>query len=314
MKNIVKIAFFMLITSSVAFSMEQPQYFIHTIDTDQGIWVDKNVADQNSEMIAMLSRHGGSNKIALPFPVESIQEAFEVLSGKANITDLSLDQLIAVVPVFEMLLIPSLKKEAALTLLQQKAALPLIKAALQRDGDTIIKILDAVPLEKRQFYLEFPQFNFCFHAYKGRYDEWCKIYKNYFNFVDVAKKMGMTNDIERMAFNKIGALQHQLVINIGDPGKQQGLYYRLRVKDSQGKEFFYGIDNPAIEAKENEGNATKVMPTLLMLAAYESNVDDIKKELLKPHHSRDELVHSLFIAIDHDCTPCVQALLSKKED
>jgi len=312
-KNIIKIAVFMMVFKCAAFSMEQPKYFIHTLDTDQGIWVDKSVAEKNSEMIAMLSRHGGSDEIALPFPVELIQEAFDILSDKTNVNDLSLDQLISVMPVFEMLLIPSSQKEAALALLQKKASLPIIKAALQRDGDTIIKILDGVPLERRQFYLEFPEFNFCFHVYKGRYDSWCKIYKNYFNFVDVAKKMGMTNNVERMAFNKIGALQHQVVINIGDPGKQEGLYYRLRVKNSQGKEFFYAIDNPAIEAKENEGNATKVMPTLLMLAAYESNVDDIKKELLKPHHSRDELVHSLFIAIDHDCTPCVQALLSKKE-
>lgn len=87
---------------------QQPkkQYFIHEMnDKSKGIWVDKELVDDNCKSIkAMVEDVGGElNEIPLDLPINVIELVFSVLSNNVDINDLSLTDLISVVNAFNFL-------------------------------------------------------------------------------------------------------------------------------------------------------------------------------------------------------------------
>ena len=101
-------------------AIKQQQYFIYALDTAQGIWVDKKIIEQNSPVIKMLSQRGKSNKIGLPFSIEPIKLAIDVLRNKDRLNELSLAELIDVANVFDFLRVPSEKFNIVLINIKQE--------------------------------------------------------------------------------------------------------------------------------------------------------------------------------------------------
>jgi hypothetical protein len=178
----------------------------------------------------------------------------------------------------------------------QSISLAIIKAAVERDGDTMKKILDSTPVAERKFCLDFPEYNFGFDQGSSS-SFWYKVYKNHFSLVSVGKKLGLVDDAWRMRT---------------ETGK---LYYVLRFKDSKNKVLEYAIDDCVIKSPSNEpnsGKTTNVVLTRLMVVTYSGDAKGIERELSKRIDHR-ELIHSLFIAITQNCFDCLELLLSKKE-
>ena len=173
-----------------------------------------------------------------------------------------------------------------------KNSLAIIKAAVERDSDTMIKILDSTPVAERKFCLDFPEYNFGFDQGSPISPSY-KVNNNHFTLVNVCKKNGMVDGFK-------------IRTETGE------LYDALRFKDSNNNWHEYAIDNSVIKSKSNTGVTTNVELTPLMIATYSNDTKKIEQELLKKVNHR-EVIHSLFIAIKQRCLDCIKLLLSKKE-
>lgn len=178
----------------------------------------------------------------------------------------------------------------------QTLSLKIIKAAVERDGDTMINILQNTPIEQRNFFINFPEYNYCVQdeGQKLAYAPTCKVCKNYFNLVDIYKPgnyIGMRIERESMPMSDA--------------------YDYLKIKDSQGKLYEFAINKPNMQ--QEWVKQRKITLTPLMLAAYSKDTNGIQQELSKSNYDQDTLTHSLFISIAQDCSSCVETLLSKKD-
>src|SRR6266446_4747719 len=95
MKSLKNVALFAIIFAGNTFPMRMTEmgqkgakskvrhflsYFIYSLETTEGIWISKKIAEENSEYIKMLSQRSNANKIGLPFSIELIKLAFNILS------------------------------------------------------------------------------------------------------------------------------------------------------------------------------------------------------------------------------------------
>jgi hypothetical protein len=178
------------------------------------------------------------------------------------------------------------------TIPQCTNSLAIMKAVVERDGDTTKRILDNTPVEERRFCLDFPEYNFGSDFGSPILPSY-KINNNHFTLVDIGKKMDIVSDSLRAPIN----------------GK---LYYILWFKDSNNRSHKYAIDNTTIKSKSNTGETTDVELTPLMIATYENDTKKITQELSKNVNHR-EVIHSLFIALKQGCLDCIKLLFSKEE-
>jgi len=98
------------------------QYFIYEQGTDEGIWVNKELIEDNSRVIKSMIEdvHDESNKIPLDFPLDTIKLAFNVLNKKIkDINKLSLKQIISVANLFNYLDVPSDKLLTVLAMIKK---------------------------------------------------------------------------------------------------------------------------------------------------------------------------------------------------
>ena len=78
-------------------------YFIYALDTNDGIWIKKKTAEANSDYIKKQAQYNKSNQIGLPFSIDQIRVAFDVLRNKVNVHNLSLKELTNAAIVFDFL-------------------------------------------------------------------------------------------------------------------------------------------------------------------------------------------------------------------
>ena len=84
--------------------MFTPKSCIYEKGTSNGVWIDKKIAQENSMLIDMLSRRDSElSEIGLPFSIDSIKLALDVLSNKTDVNSLSSEQLLSVIGVFDYL-------------------------------------------------------------------------------------------------------------------------------------------------------------------------------------------------------------------
>ena len=165
----------------------------------------------------------------------------------------------------------------------QKKSLAIIKAAVQRDGDTMKKILDNTPLAERTFYINFPEYNFGCDMRGPTYVLQHKVNNNYYSLVDVGRRIGIVDGVWRIQ-TKTNKL----------------LYEHLRFTDSKGNMFEYAIDRPVIQSNHTGGDPIKIKLTQLMIDAYVGNAKNMGQELLKPV-DQNQIIYSLFLLINLAC-------------
>ena len=192
----------------------------------------------------------------------------------------------------------------------QKNSLAIIKAAVERDGDTMKKILDSTPVAERTFYIDFPQYDFGYDGkgagYNSWYAQWHKVYNNYCSLVDVGKTNGMVNDAWRIPGNS--ELAHLVFGDLED----KNLHYAFKFKDSKGQLHTYAIDKPIIKSDENGGDPINIKLTPLMIDTYAGDIKSMEQDLSK-FVNQQEVIYSLFVAIEQECFDCLKLLLSKKD-
>jgi WD40 repeat protein len=95
---------------------QKPQYFIHEMnDESNGIWVDKEVAEECRSIKAMVEDLGGeANNIPLNVPIYIIKLVFGILAGAVDVDDLSFEELIDVANACNFLDVPEDKMKSVL--------------------------------------------------------------------------------------------------------------------------------------------------------------------------------------------------------
>jgi WD40 repeat protein len=106
-------------TRQVITQMEErkTQYFIHEQDNRlNGIWVDKQLAKNNSQSIKNMVEDFGEELIDIPLPcsLDTIKLGFDLLQDKKDVKDLSFDQLVDIANFFNFLDVPADKMQAVL--------------------------------------------------------------------------------------------------------------------------------------------------------------------------------------------------------
>src|SRR5437764_3316163 len=91
----------------------------------------------------------------------------------------------------------SMEQQSPTNTKHQNISFAIIKAAIERDGDTMIKILDNTSVADRKFCLDFPEYNFGFDP--GSLSSlWYKVNKNHFTLVNVGKTLGLVDEMLRI--------------------------------------------------------------------------------------------------------------------
>ncbi len=104
------------------FSMQENSYFIYDQDnSENGIWVDKELVKKNSEtlknMIADLGEE--TNKISFPYSFNLIKFGFDFLDNKVDIRKFSFGQLVDVANFFNFLDVPADKMKIVLVKIKE---------------------------------------------------------------------------------------------------------------------------------------------------------------------------------------------------